>query len=112
MAERIRLQRKKGWRKPEGAVVVARPSRWGNPWRIGKGMTREESVARFTEYIRVRRDPPDGWTDKIGYPADEEIRRELKGRDLACWCPLPEEGRPDVCHAAVLLKIASGVDEV
>ena len=34
MAERIRLQRTKGWRKPEGAVVVARPSKWGNPFPI------------------------------------------------------------------------------
>jgi hypothetical protein len=28
---RIKLRRIKGWRKPEGAVVVARPSKWGNP---------------------------------------------------------------------------------
>ncbi|WP_116996339.1 DUF4326 domain-containing protein [Desertimonas flava] len=32
---RIRLRRTKGWRKPDGAVVVARPSRWGNPFRLG-----------------------------------------------------------------------------
>ena len=29
--KRIRLSRAKGWRKPDGAVVVARPTRWGNP---------------------------------------------------------------------------------
>ena len=34
MAERVQLRRTKGYRKPEGAVVVARPSRWGNPWPI------------------------------------------------------------------------------
>lgn len=32
---RIRLSRAAGWRKPAGAVVVARPSRWGNPWQVG-----------------------------------------------------------------------------
>lgn len=34
MAERIRLERVKGYRKPAGAVVVARPSKWGNPFPI------------------------------------------------------------------------------
>lgn len=32
---RIQLRRTKGWRKPEGAVVVSRPTRWGNPFRLG-----------------------------------------------------------------------------
>ena len=35
MPQRIQLSRKKGWRKPEGAVTVARPSRWGNPFKVG-----------------------------------------------------------------------------
>lgn len=34
MPERIQLRRTKGWRKPQGAVVVARPTIWGNPWRV------------------------------------------------------------------------------
>lgn len=28
MPSRIQLRRTKGWRKPEGAIVVARPSKW------------------------------------------------------------------------------------
>ena len=37
MAEpkRIQLSRRKGYRKPEEAIVVARPSRWGNPYVVG-----------------------------------------------------------------------------
>jgi hypothetical protein len=34
--QRIQLSRAKGWRKPEGAVVVARPSVFGNPWVCSK----------------------------------------------------------------------------
>lgn len=34
MPERIWLRRTKGWRKPEGAIVVARPSKWGNPFPL------------------------------------------------------------------------------
>ena len=30
---RVQLRRTKGWRKPEGAVVVARPTKWGNPFQ-------------------------------------------------------------------------------
>lgn len=38
--KRIQLRRTKGWRKPEGAIVVSRPSRWGNPFTVG-GLVRE-----------------------------------------------------------------------
>ena len=31
---RIQLRHSEGWRKPEGVIVVARPGRWGNPFRI------------------------------------------------------------------------------
>jgi hypothetical protein len=31
-----------------------------------------------------------------------EARRELRGRDLACWCSLDGP-----CHADVLLKVAN-----
>lgn len=104
--ERIQRKRTRGWRLPEGAVCVDRSSRFGNPWRVEKGgYTREQAVQRFEEYLAVRRNPPPGWTDFFGYPSDEEIRRELDGKDLACWCPLPAEGEPDVCHAAVLLAL-------
>lgn len=44
---RIQLRRTKGWRKPAGAVVVARPSKWGNPFRLGTpyALMREPGVA-------------------------------------------------------------------
>lgn len=34
MAERVQLRRTKGYRKPDGAIVVARPSVWGNPFPL------------------------------------------------------------------------------
>ncbi|MBK7274882.1 MAG: DUF4326 domain-containing protein [Actinomycetales bacterium] len=30
--QRIQRQRTKGWRMPEGAVYVGRPTKWGNPF--------------------------------------------------------------------------------
>lgn len=32
---RIQRQRTKGWRMPDGAIYVGRPSKWGNPYRVG-----------------------------------------------------------------------------
>ena len=34
MSERIQRRRTKGWRMPEGAVYVGRPSLWGNPYSL------------------------------------------------------------------------------
>lgn len=48
-----------------------------------------------------------GNTPPSGHPT-EIIRAELGWRDLACWCPLPEPGQPDHCHAGVLLELANG----
>ena len=32
MPERIQRKRTKGWRMPEGAIYVGRPTKWGNPY--------------------------------------------------------------------------------
>lgn len=126
MPKRIQLRRTKGWRKPAGTVVVSRPSKWGNPFRVTtrddyerrfivedvrdglvlsvcgtKEEARKEAVFHFLEHL------PGGLAI---YPLPftvEDVRRELRGRDLACWCPLPAEGEEDRCHGAVLLRIAA-----
>jgi hypothetical protein len=90
---RVRLERKKGWRKPAGAVVVARPSRWGNPFRIGTDGDRAQCVARFREAFL---------SGRLSFTTGD-VRRELAGQDLACWCP--SDGP---CHADVLLEAANG----
>jgi hypothetical protein len=86
---RIQCQRTRGWRKPEGAIYVGRPSRWGNPFRVGGHVaTAAEAVARF------RAETLPSWPP-------EQIAA-LRGRDLMCWCRL---GEP--CHADVLIEIAN-----
>ena len=91
---RVRLSRRRGWRKPAGAVVVARPTKWGNPFVVDDERSRADAVDRFTRAI-TRGD--------ITLQFDvADVRRELAGRDLACWCPLDEP-----CHADVLLRLAN-----
>lgn len=110
---RIQLSRRKGWRKPAGAVVVSRPSRWGNPYRLedyqfesrdGVPVARDYDGARA---MAVRDFEAALALGGILPFTEEDVRRELRGKDLACWCPLPDDGRPDICHAAVLLAVAN-----
>ena len=74
--KRIRLSRKKGWRKPAGAVVVSRPTRYGNPFTASGD--RALAVARFREWIEGPHN------DRI----TAEDLESLRGKDLCCWCPL------------------------
>lgn len=89
--KRIQRKRIKGWKKPEGAMIVDRTSRWGNPFKIGSGVTREQSVRLFEQYLKAM---PKG--------KREEFLEPLRGKDLLCYCKPDEK-----CHADVLLKWAN-----
>jgi len=99
---RIQLSRARGWRKPEGAVVVVRMARrdvgWGNPYRIGvEAKDAAEAVALYRAWIESCLAPE--------HPGAAHLRaalETLRGRDLACWC---KPGEP--CHGDVLLEIAN-----
>lgn len=97
---RVQMRRTAGWRLPPSAVYVGRPTIWGNPWRVGGkahgALGPEEAVAGY-ERALVRRE----LVDRAGTPLRDRLR-ELKGRDLACWC---DPGQP--CHADVLLRYAN-----
>ncbi|MEV4521438.1 DUF4326 domain-containing protein [Micromonospora tulbaghiae] len=116
MPQRIQRQRTKGWRMPENTVYVGRPTRFGNPFRVGVdfcGPTIQclyspaELVAKFREWVTADTLHPLFW-DKELVEAHVAIKvalagRVLSGKDLACWCPLDQP-----CHADVLLEIANG----
>lgn len=90
MPVRLQLSRRRGWRLPDNAVSVPRPTRWGNPFRIGVDGDAAACVARFREWM-------------LAEPARvEAARASLRGRDLACWCALDAP-----CHADVLLELAN-----
>lgn len=109
--------RKKGERgMPPGAVYVGRSTRWGNPNRIvpsgdGWAVAHDHggTVGTFLTDEAARRFATDAYRHHLNSNPEliAAARRELAGRDLACWCPLPEPGETDWCHAAVLLEIAN-----
>ena len=110
--QRLQLSRRRGFRLQAAslalnglpAVNVARPSRWGNPWKVAKRLPamlgmgevedRDEAVRRYSANL-------EGWT-LHGMTFIEAVRRELRGKNLACFCP-PDQP----CHADVLLRIAN-----
>lgn len=99
---RIQLRRTRGWRKPPGAVVVSRPSKWGNPFAISSYKYDghfDEADAR----AKAIRDFEAALTLGGILPLTEaDVQRELRGKTLACWCPLSKK-----CHADVLLEVAN-----
>lgn len=120
-SQRLQLSRKKGFRLPLLAKSVARPSRWGNPfvvWRNGDwyadtwdlASKRMGSAVKCADNLTARRIAAEAYRSALDagwkmLPTKEEIRHALRGLDLACWCPLPEPGEIDWCHARVLLDI-------
>jgi hypothetical protein len=126
MPVRLQLSRAKGFKLQAlsmainglAAVNVARPSRWGNPWKVGEqevlGLTLDElnelsseggtttvevktvtaayAVQRYRELVHA-----------CGQGTIEAMRTQLRGKNLACWC---KPGEP--CHADVLLELSNG----
>jgi Domain of unknown function (DUF4326) len=91
MPQRIQRKRTKGWRRPQDAIYVGRPSRWGNPYHVGVDGTAEACVRLFESH----------YAHDADYQA--AVCAALAGKDLACWCP------PGAwCHGDVLLRWANG----
>lgn len=109
--KRIQRKRTRGWRMPAGAVYVGRPSRWGNLWQVGlancgcrswgecscntfRCETAADAVEAFRSWLtELQRLRPNRFEDYIA---------PLRGKDLACWCPLDQP-----CHADVLLTLSN-----
>jgi hypothetical protein len=119
---RIQRRRTRGYRTPPNTAYVGRPSKWGNPHKVGislesngdgtyRRMTGADAVARYRdEYLPY-------WTRKCGEKRLDP--QELRGKNLACFCRLCDkhsDGKPlDVrcadcapCHVDPLGELANG----
>lgn len=106
-AKRIQRRRAKGWRMPEGAIYVGRGSKWGNPFVVGIDGPREECLRLYVGliggYLCISKSPEHIARQEWAHAATCDAAKELKGKDLVCWCPLDK-----LCHADVLLVLANG----
>lgn len=71
-------------------VYIGRPSKWGNPFIIGRDGTREEVINKYRQWI-------------LNKPELIKDLHELVGKILGCWCS------PETCHGEVLIKLTKGL---
>jgi len=115
---RIQQRRTKGWRMPADAMSVGRPSKWGNPFKVGgqAGVEIVQDRADAVDRFRLLLEQDEGRA--APYPRHGELQRlsemrewmidhvdDLRGKVLACWCPLDQP-----CHADVLLDMVAWFD--
>lgn len=95
MPKRIQRKRTKGWRMPENTIYVGRPTKWGNWFSWGTSHRSDQYVDAYRRSILfdIEKDP------------DKYNLKELRGKNLACWCP-PDQP----CHADILLELANKDD--
>ena len=114
----VQRKRTKGWRMPEGAVYVGRPTKWGNPYvldaaldwdglHVGHALPetvycREHAVDLYRDWVHGHLVPRTGFGPFPRHRLAFARLAELRGKDLACWCPLDQP-----CHADVLLELAN-----
>jgi len=67
-------------------VYIGRPSKWGNPFIIGRDGTRAQVIAEYRAWL-------------LKQPALLASLAELDGRVLGCWCA------PQACHGDVLIEL-------
>ncbi len=73
-------------RREQFDVNIGRPSKWGNPFHIGRDGTRDEVIAKYRKWI-------------LDQPHLLGALHELKGKRLGCWC------KPSKCHGDVLVEL-------
>lgn len=123
--KRIQRRRTKGWRMPEDAIYVGRPTRWGNTVALHGRTTAIRvgdvydwpTISTYFEGSNVEFLIVNGLVtitpelavamfrlDIANWNHDTRTRwlAPLRGRDLVCWCRLDQP-----CHADVLLELAN-----
>ena len=73
-------------KKEKFDIYIGRPSKWGNPFTIGKDGSREEVIVKYEAWIRNN-------------PELLKDLHELNSKTLACWCS------PKPCHGDILIKL-------
>jgi hypothetical protein len=76
------------YKKERYDVYIGRPSKWGNPYSIGKDGTRKEVIEKYRKYL-------------LSNKALLNDLYELEGKVLGCWC------KPKACHGDVLAELVN-----
>jgi hypothetical protein len=98
---RVQLRRAKGWRMPANTAQVDRSTLFANPFSVKEdGHDRAVAMHRARAHREIHRQVSKQLLQRR--KAVLETLPALRGKNLACWSPLPEHGEPDNCHVAHL----------
>ena len=108
---RVQLRRAKGWRMPPNTVSVARPGKWGNPFKPGVTVCGGRGFSFSARTIDNNTQAVEAFKTMLeqplrAYPTGGEVELHLRGKNLACWCKLDQP-----CHADVLLELANAKEQ-
>ena len=84
----LNKRRLPGGKMPEGARYIGRPSRWGNPFKLGRDGERDEIMAKYAEWLESKLNDDDFCN---------ELAKLSKATALVCWC------KPEACHGDQLV---------
>lgn len=90
---------------PPNTVKVSRPTKWGNPYVVGVDGHAAHCVAEYRRLLvgeQVTSWPGDQLMPPHFTLTVFDAQKELRGMNLACFCPLDQ-----LCHADVLLELAN-----
>ena len=104
--QRVQRKRTKGWRMPANTVPVDRSTRFGNDFIVNPNVKAGSKSGCSYICVPTVEDAVACHREMVSLPEMAEyralIKRELRGKNLACYC---KPGQP--CHADVLLEIAN-----
>ena len=112
----IRIQRSRQHKmvSPNGLpiVCVSRPSKWGNPYKIGVPFSMSIAGGGYDGKEKGFVFDADSavlfYKINLSFELMDAAKKELKGKNLACWCALVDKnGKKVPCHANILLQIAN-----
>lgn len=72
-------------------VYIGRPSKYGNPYRLGFDGDRKEVIRKYAQMLQ--KNPGLQWA----------ARQVLQGKRLGCFC------KPEPCHGDILARVADGM---
>ena len=116
-ARRIQRKRTKGWKMPANTVYVGRPTKWGNMFKVGEwnrntsflmyihpNISTQEFLKKYINGVYIKDlDTSLKFYKRFARRQQERgLLEELRGKNLACWCPLDKP-----CHADILLELAN-----
>ena len=80
-------------KKDKYDIYIGRPSKWGNPFIIGRDGTREQVIEKYRKWI-------------LSQPKLLASLSEIKDKTLGCWCS------PKPCHGDILLELSNNANHI